>query len=490
MDIVLANTGKNDQKLLTSAIHRAVHHLSKVMLLAVLVYDNYPKRIWQELHVLHRLACRYNLDSETVRDELETIQKGSSIDLAYRRMAMFCLSSPYKIRQKEIIQIFDALLEWTTYTSFYNLDEAPAETSIILKQDTDMPPSHGSLSADADSRYILKLGASKLINKLRQHFDEDSPQVSLKGIASLDKSLLRQLIQLWSNEQKRTFVRTKLNFELRIAVGLGKIYKLVMQGNKKQAEEPQESAESNTQWVEKKFAEGNLFDMSARFSLEPIESFNRTESRRGGFESFGPNSSDSDSLESVTSIWDKPLQQSPTDCTFLFHTLNESAGGYCLDWKGNHTPKILVGELIGVQSAMANSQFGVGLVRWMKSNPDEGLQVGLQMIAPNAIAVTAKHDDQQQSSPHECLLLPEVGTSGQPTSFICPSFPFNVGDLLAIEDDKSTREIKLTRLLESSGAISQFQFIYLDYQSLHQHEENDDDEITDDSDFDNLWSTL
>ncbi|MEN8178972.1 MAG: hypothetical protein ABFS39_10160 [Pseudomonadota bacterium] len=139
---------------------------------------------------------------------------------------------------------------------------------------------------------------------------------------------------------------------------------------------------------------------------------------------------------------------------------------------------------------MANSQFGVGLVRWMKSNPQDSLQVGLQMIAPNAIAVTAKHDNQDDSNSHECLLLPEVGTSGQPTSFICPSFPFDVGDLLTIDDEKSTREIKLTRLLESSGAISQFQFIHLDNQSLPDNDENEDDELGGDSDFDNLWSTL
>ncbi len=73
---------------------------------------------------------------------------------------------------------------------------------------------------------------------------------------------------------------------------------------------------------------------------------------------------------------------------------------------------------------------------------------------------------------------------------MCPSFPFTVGDLLTIEDEKSTREIKLTRLLESSGAISQFQFIYLDNHGLQNDEEADEDDFGNDSDFDNLWSTL
>lgn len=486
VDIILANAVKSDQKILATAIHRAIFHLSQLMLLSVLVYDAYPKGTWQELHTLHRLACRYHLEALEIRDELQTPDAIlSSIDLCYRRMVLFCLSSPFKIRQKENIQIFNALMDWGGHTRIYHPDEAPADATITLKQDSDTPPSHGSFSPDADSNHLLQLDASKLIETIREHFDEDVPKSTLKDLGNLDKSLLRQLIQLWSNTQKRTFVRTKLNFELRVAVGLCKIYQLVAEGKSKQSEEQ----ETQSTWVEKNFSDGNLLDISARFTLEPLDSHNRHESRRDGFEEFGPSTFDTEKEEPPLSIWDKTSSNDASESTYQFHTLNESAGGYCLEWKGEDAPKILVGELIGVQSAMANSQFGVGLVRWMKSNPHENLQVGLQMIAPNAIPVTAKHKLRKNQNSHECLLLPEVGTSGQPTSFICPTFPFSVGDLLMIDDGKTTREIRLTRLYESSGAISQFQFTYQDEQGASLREK-EDDELTSDSEFDNLWSTL
>lgn len=493
IDIVLATQGKLDQKLLTTAIHRAISYLSKVMLLSAQVYDSYPKRIWLELHVLHRLACRYNLQSIKIKDLLEQHGKSSSIDEAYRRSVLFCLTSPYKIRQRENTRIFDALLEWSQYSRFYTFDEAPPETSIFVRQDSDQHPSHGSLTTDADTRHLLKMDASELINKLREQFDDHPNVDSLWGIESLDKNLLRQLIQLWSNEQKRTFVRTKLNFELRIAVGLSNIFQLIMTGAEENETNQDKGQDAEATWIDKKFAEGGILEISSRFTLEPIELQNSAAARRGDFEEFGPNSRDITEPEMAPSIWEKSEQLDGKDNTFLFHTLNESAGGYCISWEGKHIPKILVGELIGVQSSMANHQFGVGLVRWMKSNPHESMQVGLQMIAPNAIAVTAKHEDQAKGQTHECLLLPEVGTSGQPTSFICPSFPFNVGDLLIIDDKKSTREVKLTRLLESSGAISQFQFVYLDNPELQDKDETfegDDDDIQDDSEFDNLWTTL
>lgn len=487
VDIVLANNGKSDYNLLTNAIHRVIHHFSRVILLSVLTYDRLPKRLWLELHVLHRLACRYNLESITVKDQLEAHGRSSSIDEAYRRTILFHLASPYKIRQRENIQIFDALLEWSSYARCYNINEAPPESTIFIRQDADLPPSHGSLSIDADPRHLLIVDAFQLIGKIREQFSEQPTTDTLWGIESLNTNLLRQLIQLWSNEQKRAFVRTKLNFELRIAVGLSNIYKLVEAvPDKKDVD----TGDTDITGIDKNFAVGNVLEISSNFTLEPLGTQNDINTKRGNFVEFGPNSRDLAEPEPITSIWDNAEEQDGCGDTFLFYTLNESAGGYCLDWKGNNIPKILVGELIGVQSAMVNHQFGIGLVRWMKSNPNESMQVGLQMIAPNVIAVTAQHDNQNNSTSYKCLLLPEIGTSGQPTSFICPSFPFNVGDLLTFNDAQTSRKVKLIRLLESSGAIAQFQFIYLEHPGLPESDGNDDDESGDESDFANLWSTL
>lgn len=490
VDMIIANQGKTDQKLLSTAIHRAIYHLSKVMLLSVLVYEPYPTRTWLELHVLHRLACKFHLEAHSVEDEQESKEFQTSIEESYRRTALFCLSSPYKIRQLENVKIFNALLSWARHARLYAQDEAPAEASVVLKQDADMPPSHGSLCPGVDSSHIVKMDVSKLIEKLREQFDDATPQITLPGVETLDKNLLRQLIQLWSSEQKRTFVRTKLNFELRVAVGLGRIYQLIIEGRKKQAEEPEEVKHEDAPWLDNKFAERRLFDISAKFTLEPLESDNNSGTRRRDFEEFGPNSTDKtrNAPDTSISIWQNSNQASQPQSIFRFKTLNESAGGYCLDWRGPQIPKILVGEIIGIQSSLVSNQFGIGLVRWMKNSPQETLQVGIQMIAPNALAIVARHEQQDQLISQECLLLPEVGTSGQPSSFISPSFPFHVGDTLTMDTGDTPREIKLTRLLESSGSISQFQFIYTD--DLAQQPNKTADGSNEDEDFENLWSTL
>ncbi|MEJ2621279.1 MAG: hypothetical protein P8163_13745 [Candidatus Thiodiazotropha sp.] len=479
-----------DRAQLTLAIHRCISYLSKVILLSVIVYDPYPKRTWQELHVCHRLASRYGIGGDQISDPIETTDQKSTIDQSYTRCLLFSLASPYKMRQKENQQIFETLLDWCRYTNLYGFDDAPEESSITIHQDSDTAPSHEAKTTGISTKYMLVLEVSELLAKMRDHFTDDhQSNPSLYGIDKLDKVVIRQLIMLWSKAQKRAFVRTKLNFELRIAVGLRSVHKLITLGDvPPAATKPDE--ESGTTWIDAQFAHGNELHVEGRFSLQPMDiaSYNP---RRGNFEEFGPNSTDASELteEPEIEIWQDDKESELDKSTCLFTTINESAGGYCLDWRGKEIPKIQVGELIGVQSAMSAAQFGVGMVRWMRSATDESMLVGVQMIAPNAMAVTAKLTEQDSGQQEKCLLLPEVGTSGQPTSLVCPSYPFSLGKTLLINDGETTQEVKLTRLLESSGSISQYQFVHLD-ESAAQKMKDDRNDLDSDSDYESLWSTL
>lgn len=491
VDLLMESKGSPDQTQLTLAIHRCMSYLSRVILLSVVVYDAYPKRTWREIHTLHRLASRYALGSYTIEDKLEPSAARSSIDEMYRRCLLFSLSSPYKLRQTDNIKVFETLLEWSRYTLIYPYDDAPEDYTITIHQDTDLAPSHEARIEHNDTKYLLVLDVSPLLSSLRELFIDSADQTpALFGVNELNKALIRQLIMLWSKAQKRAFVRTKLNFELRIAVGLRSVFKLITLGESPTSAD-EKSVEDGT-WIETQFAQGNELKVSEHFSLMPMDvaAYNP---RRGDFEEFGPNSTDFSSFEtppdSELKIWEDYDKNKLDSTTSLFHTINESAGGYCLDWRGKKIPKIQVGELIGVQSAMSASQFGVGIVRWMRSSEFDSMKVGVQMIAPNALAVNATDKEQKSKKDKaaECLLLPEVGTSGQPTSFICAAQSFELGKVLSINDGEKDKEIKLTRLLESSGSISQFQFIYLEDVSKSSEREDEDEG---DSDFDGLWSTL
>ncbi|MGD8587642.1 MAG: hypothetical protein PVG22_02320 [Chromatiales bacterium] len=485
-DIILTNRGKAEHRLLCLALHRAVHHLSRIILLSVLIYDRFPKRIWFELHTLHRLAREYDLESLLIKDPQESQGLDSSIDQAYRRILLFCLASPYKFRQRENLQIYDALLAWANYSHLSPADEALSDSSIFVQQDMDLPSCQGTFDPHNGARHLIRLDFGELIRKLREQIEGPSAVDKLQAADSLDKHLLRKLIQLWSAEQKRTFMRTRLNFELQIAVGIGKIHRLLQRSDKQKSEMGEESVTLNG--TGQQISEDEFASLS-RFSPAAAEAHDHAAVRRDGFEECGPDSGDQEGIEPPVPIAESQESRQGRVDTFLLQTLNESAGGYCLNWCGDQIPKILVGELLGIQSSLASQQFGIGLVRWMKSNPNQGMQVGVQMIAPNATAVTAKKSADSKH-PLDCLLLPEVGSCGQPTSFVCPAFHFKTGDLLSLQDQGQNREIKLTRLLESSGSISQFQFTYLDGPAFDKGSDNKRDGLEGIEDFEQLWPCL
>jgi hypothetical protein len=158
-----------------------------------------------------------------------------------------------------------------------------------------------------------------------------------------------------------------------------------------------------------------------------------------------------------TPAWARQTQNEKKE-TFSCKTQNESAGGYCINWKGDNAPNIIVGELVGVQSASDRSQFSVGIVRWVKHMPEVGLQLGFEIISPITDAVTIHT---QTNSTHKCILLPKNTSTNMPPSLIMPIINIRSGEKISIDQAGVARSAKLSRLLESTGTFSQYEIEYL-----------------------------
>ena len=77
-----------------------------------------------------------------------------------------------------------------------------------------------------------------------------------------------------------------------------------------------------------------------------------------------------------------------------------------------------VGELVCLQESDSQqiNTWGIGVIRWMKSPIIDGLELGVQMLAPNAVPVAAKtsRDGKTYTAYQRCLLLPEIAAIQQP----------------------------------------------------------------------------
>ncbi len=481
-------TDKIDRKLLVVAMHRVMSLLNRVVYQSVIVYDPIPEGAWKEIHHLYSYAEQNGIHDLPVKDGNDG-DSVTSITTLYKQALLFSICSPYRMRQREIDAVRRSLAAWSQLATLGKpTDESLSPFDFVARLSSDSPPLHHVLETDESAHLCRVINTEPLVKTLREAFDNLPSDNSSSEVSSstptVSKHLLRQLIQILSAAPKREFVRTKLNFELKVAVGVTAIHSLLNPVSEQQTISPEQRPDNELDWIDQ--AAGNPLSLAhytlpeSKLTLEGFdESIQETIIASSGCEpgfSLGG-----------APVWaSRPMDQKHE--TFACKTINESAGGYCINWQGIHAPKIKIGEVIGVQSATILNQFAIGISRWMRNLPGVGFQLGMQMIAPNASAVLIHHlrGDDPTNHAQKCLMLPELKASGQPASLLLPTLPFKTGDLVIINETGSERKARLTHLIETTGAFSQFHFVYLNTQPLQ-----GDDLLTDDeADFDNIWPML
>ncbi len=198
------------------------------------------------------------------------------------------------------------------------------------------------------------------------------------------------------------------------------------------------------------------------------------------------------SLENAVARAASGMQINPSHRTQNWKMVNISAGGYCLLWDNLETTRAQVGELLGIREESDPDTFHwrLGVIRWLKFADKRGLDLGVQMLSPGAVAIAgrpdrrgAKNDDFTRG-----LLLPEIATLQQSATLLLPSPPFKVGDTAIINCHGKNVRVALTRLVENTGSFAQFQFTALGEVSLPARKKPAGKSTS--SDFDDVWELL
>jgi hypothetical protein len=144
-------------------------------------------------------------------------------------------------------------------------------------------------------------------------------------------------------------------------------------------------------------------------------------------------------------------------------TINVSAGGYCLLWDSDRPSPAQVGELIGIRDTNVgeNQTWNIGVVRWMQYSEGEGLKLGIQILAPNALPImtrTINIGANKKVKPHNSLVLSGVKSLEQPATLLTPTIHYNVGDTLILDDHGATAIVQLTKQLEITGDFARYEY--------------------------------
>jgi cyclic-di-GMP-binding protein len=104
---------------------------------------------------------------------------------------------------------------------------------------------------------------------------------------------------------------------------------------------------------------------------------------------------------------------------------NESPDGYALMHMAGHTAHLKVGDIVALQAIdddpEAYSPWSICIIRWAISENPEHIELGLQMLAPRAMAVEVANPSAQQLRKVAALMLPAMPPMRQIQSLVVPT---------------------------------------------------------------------
>jgi len=139
---------------------------------------------------------------------------------------------------------------------------------------------------------------------------------------------------------------------------------------------------------------------------------------------------------------------------------NESAGGYRLALGPDQQAKVQVGEILGLRNTQGNNTWEIGAVRWIRQPSEGGLEIGVQVLAPQALPVTVRNlKAGAKTAQHQyALLLPNIPVIGQPASLITPILLFTPGNEVHLHMPGKEMRVTLQDIVQNSGSFVQFRF--------------------------------
>ncbi|MDZ7829851.1 MAG: hypothetical protein U5K33_10320 [Halofilum sp. (in: g-proteobacteria)] len=144
-----------------------------------------------------------------------------------------------------------------------------------------------------------------------------------------------------------------------------------------------------------------------------------------------------------------------------------SATGFRLIWEGAGACHVAVGELVALRTNRRDgdrSRWCIGVVRRMRFLDEHRFEIGVQAVAPTALAVElnklAANPNLRQSSSDgqhgSALLLPADRRDRTPTTLLVPSHAWREGDRVELHMRKRCHRFTLGSLVEDTGTVSRY----------------------------------
>lgn len=384
----------NSEKSTGLVVQRAIHALKETALINYLTYSAPARSLWAELHQLYYIALQQNAHELVVSESL-TDNNESSVNAVYKELLLLALSHPQRLSGRDMVR-----------TSAY-----------LTKVASDVELSAVGQVDSSDGVFFIELDGSKPPVAYARHID----------VPNIETDLLMITVKL----------AKRIHNHLRLL---------------KDDILPNDGSLPNNAIVS--HYQDLLKHLINHFGKSPLRAFSRAK-KSDGVE-LGIGIQDAHYFASkIGNDYKNFIVKSAAVKPSRWQILNASAGGFALRKFNSSQVSMQVGDIAAIKNN-ESLYWEIGIIRWASINDLDQLDIGFELISPNAMPVTISTS--KNKAEVRGLLLPELPALKQKTSFLIQRGECEIGDKLELIDDGSKNKVQITELVERTTTFERYQY--------------------------------
>lgn len=467
-------TTANDP-LIAHALYRAIAYLTLIALEHYLIYAEQPMVVWGELNQLYALAESRDLDKKPIDGSADS--EPATIAESYQRILLLALSNPYHLMQGEAARLFACLKDWAQYCRLIGGLHQPGKSGkFVVDLAAAAPPRYSSAASDPHTPRVARvIDVAPLLTHLDEIMQRSAQQTTIAE--RTQHAMFRRVARAWGARSERLSPRKERDMTIEIVFGLRHCHQLMSNNAEFQPEETEAALLRGDTPEERS---NNLVLLSTDTQRWQEE---RARERVVSGITQPRTSKFNGEVDDYRDIWKKVYttraqaelyldelhpQTSATEYTIaLAKQGTESQGGLDLSCAPDQSNNVRVGDLVGFRNegTGADDPWEIGSITWMRVINDGTVYIGIKRIASDALAVASRGllGVGEGSEYFRSLIVPALDPAEHPTSIVTPAGVYDVDSRIFINTGDKVLHVRLTQMIDTTNAYSQFRF-----QRLHQ----------------------
>ena len=446
-------------------IQRALLCLGRALVESYRIYAPEPPLLWRDVHTLYRISEQARLQGLPIEGTRDSDETALSIKQAYLRIAVLAMANPYHLMQGEAEDLYKRLGRWVHFIQVHPAEPgAELGGRFVLDLDSDFPARYLPRSSKPGPapRMPRVLGFERLLAALDEQIDQSNERIARTRQSTLSERLQRDMYirfrDALAGRGERGSERRPTVARLTLVDGLSACH-FFANGRRPFTPELDEA-----EWD----ARVNGTDGPAGLAL--IDDSNASSGVQAGIDRnsrFRAFDADQDDIWRKANLVNAGEQADKRQRRTRFrsvpwHRKNESDGGMALFCVQDCPMQVRVGELVcyADDERAKAAEWRIGAVRWLRTRPNGGLELGIKHLVPNAYAVGTKAFMGPGAGAEYLrgLLVPRVNPLTQGASLITPAAVYDVGSVLRLNLQQMVIYVRLTELIETTRLFAHFRF--------------------------------